>query len=117
MNLATNYACIIFGLFAAKVVHPWITTRTLCLTRSPLTDITLMLQTALLSETTATLARPVIEVTVEHVTVGDSIGRLGILHPLDEFLTGDKVNVRQSQDRVDEVEETLLAMGSVKEPG
>jgi hypothetical protein len=37
--------------------------------------------------------------------------------PGDHFLRGDEVDVRQGQDRVDELEESLLPMRPVEEPG
>lgn len=47
----------------------------------------------------------------------DGIQRLRITDPVDQFLTGDEVDVGQGQNGVQEVKESLLAMRSVEEPG
>ena len=36
--------------------------------------------------------------------------------PIDQFLTGHKVDIGQSQDRVKELEETVLAVRPIEEP-
>ena len=43
--------------------------------------------------------------------------RLGVSGPGNEFLRGDEVDIRKGQDGVDELEEAILAVGSVEEPG
>ena len=37
--------------------------------------------------------------------------------PIDQFLTGHKVDIGQSQDRVQKLEETFLAVRPLEEPG
>ena len=43
--------------------------------------------------------------------------RLGVASPGDQFLRSDEVDVGEGEDRVDELEEAVLAMGPVEEPG
>ena len=43
--------------------------------------------------------------------------RLGVASPGDQLLGGDEVDVGQRQDRVDELEEAVLAVRPVEEPG
>ena len=42
---------------------------------------------------------------------------LGVASPGDELLGGDEVHVGKREDGVDELEEALLAVGTVEEPG
>ena len=43
--------------------------------------------------------------------------RLGVPSPRYQLLGGHKVDVRQGQDRVNELQEALLAVSTVEEPG
>ena len=43
--------------------------------------------------------------------------RLGVASPGDQFLRSDEVDVGEGEDRVDELEEAVLAVGPVEEPG
>ena len=46
----------------------------------------------------------------------DFIQRYWMSGPIDQFLTGHKVDIGQSQDRVKELEETVLAVRPIEEP-
>jgi len=60
--------------------------------------------------------RPVLEVAAEHPGVVDGGQGLRVAGELNQLLAGDKVDVGQGQDGVDEVEESLDTVGAVVEP-
>ena len=43
--------------------------------------------------------------------------RLGVSSPGDQLLRGDEINVGEGEDGVDELQEAVLAVGPVEEPG
>ena len=49
--------------------------------------------------------------------VWDFIQRHWMSDPIDQFLTSHKVDIGQSQDGVNELQEAVLTVGSVEEPG
>lgn len=113
MNSSTQ-GCLI----AWEVIDPWITGRTsVQLARSPLSFVSSECQAAFFGRSSVTSLRSVSKVTTENRAGGQSIERLRIAHPVDELLAGNKVNVRQSQDGINELEEAFLTMGTVEEPG
>jgi len=65
----------------------------------------------------ATAAWPVGEVAVEDWGRVNRRQRLRVAGPGDQLLGCDKVDVGQGKDGVNELEETLLAVGPVEEPG
>ena len=75
-----------------------------------------MLQLALMFSATRAASRPVRKVTMKDAGILDFIQRYWMSGPIDQFLTGHKVDIGQSQDRVKELEETVLAVRPIEEP-
>ena len=104
------------ALIAIEVIDPRIPVGTGPLAGCELSLIALVFQHASLL-LPAAMTRTVRKVAVEDWRLVDVVQRLGIAHPVDEFLTCDKVDIREGKDGVEEIKETFLAVGSVKEPG
>jgi len=102
--------------FAVEVVDPWVPIRTLLLTRGELTSISFMFQLACVL-LTSTSAGSVGEVTVEDWRRMDLRQRFGITSPCNELLGRNEIDVGESQDGVYELQETILAMLPIEEPG
>jgi len=102
-------------LFSVEVIDPGVLSRALLGAGGELPLVGLEGETALVL-LAATPVGAVGEVAVEdggRVNIGE---RLGVSGPGNEFLGGDEVDIRESQDGVDELEETVLTVITVEEP-
>ena len=103
------------SLVSRQIVYPRVSIRTsIHLARRPLSRISTELQSAFLLLSSITTLRSISKVTSEHRGGGNSIERLGILHPIDQFLTGYKVHIGQGQNGVDKSEESFLSVRSIR---
>ena len=56
------------------------------------------------------------EITPKEVASFQYVKRLRILHPFDQFLAGNKINIGQGQNGVNKFEKGFSTMRSVEEP-
>ena len=107
-----------YKLVSGQIVNPWVFVGTsVGLARRPLSGITPEFQLALLGRLPGASSGPVSEFAAKCIGGQDGFQRLRILHPTDQFLAGDKVDIGQGQNGVDEREEALLSVRPVEEPG
>jgi len=102
-------------LFSVEVIDPGVLSRALLGAGGELPLVGLEGETALVL-LAATPVGAVGEVAVEDGGRVNIRERLGVSGPGNEFLGGDEVDIRESQDGVDELEETILTVITVEEP-
>ena len=95
------------NLVSVEVVDPGVPVGALSLTAAPLPLVSLVLELTLVLLPAAP-GGPVAEVASNNGAVVDGVEGLGVTHPVDELLTCDKVNIRESKDAVNELEESIL---------
>ncbi len=103
-------------LVAVEVVDPGVPVGAGALAGGELPLVALVLEVALVL-LAAAAGGAVGEVAAHHGGVDDGVEGLRVAHPVDELLAGDKVDVGEGQDGVEEVEEALAAVRAVVEPG